>query len=641
MPTTFVSGVRSLRTRLNYVSYGHGAEGTRNRRARKPVRALAFECDFGTREQMASYARHVREKFANRMYEGYEVRVSWSREELDPDNPEDVEKAMEFGHELARALLPNTPVAITAHGDGVGHCLHLHIDFVNVQDTERCRAIRGPERTNRAVAAVTTVLSQQRGMRVVRAAQHTGAWADRRAELESAIKDARANMEPGAGWTRSLRDNTVALRVGTLIDETITVEARNIGSIEDFERALEAHGVGIIRKPLKDGTEGWTYTAEVELEGKMRRRRCKASRILRDYSADKVMETIAQEAERQRQAEEAERAESEALAQAQRDAAEHKRRENRLRRAGTKPIADALTLEEITARYEARKSGKTTEEAMARERARKAEEARKKADRERALAKADDERRRQEALARAVTVVDNPAMGPVVTVNSALVGADDSPWQIRIAPDQVSVYAGTALSELPKDADVGLRRELTLWRDGQALDVSKGTPAQQVAHSLADAMQAGIEGRWPGREMPREKWSGFAVGFDMAMQQAGSSGRVSALQVVSGMFSMFCEQIEMVGTSLRDMARDVLQRVGVRRAEEREEKTRKRVPVDAQTSFGRANQAARNLDFTRDMLKAPERKQAEHGPAPEPEPIRDEPKPLSELDLTGLKNFGE
>ena len=647
MPTTYVEPLPHLRGRLNYVVYGSGPEGTKNRREHNAVRPLAQWCSFASIEQMGTYARKVRERFGNRKYEGHEIRVSWSLEELNPESEEDVLRAMEFGHALVGELFPESPYSIVAHGDGVGGCLHLHIDIVNVTDTTTCRAIRGFGRTNWQVKSVTDVLCRERQMRVVVPQAHAGAWDERRAELEAMIDTGQEQVGEDGKWTRAMRDATVALKVGTIVNEVITSEARSIHSADDFERALGERGVGINRKQLPDGGEGWTYTVECELEGKNRRRRCKASRVLQDFSSTHIMDTIAQEAERQRQAEEAQAAEQEALAQACRDAAEHKRREERRRRrpsAGTstmpRPYGTPPTLEELQARNDAKKTDKARAEEQARERARKEQEARKAAEQERERREADA-RRQREMWARAVTVTDNPVRGPVVTVNSALIGAEDSPWQIRIDPGQAEFFAGTALKELPSSADDGLRRELMLWSEGRVVDPTRGTPARQVADSVAMAMRDGMEGRWQGCEMPHERLSGFAAGFDMAMRASGRQNRVNALQVVTGMYSQFCETIDMIGASVRDMARATLQRLGVIRAEQREGRTRAHESVDARTSFGRANQAAWNLDVTRDMPKAPERKQAEHGPAPEPEQIRDEPTPLSDLDLGGLRNFGE
>lgn len=351
MPTTYVEGLPHLGGRLNYVTYGSGTEGTRNRNERNAVRPIDFWCDFDTREELANYARGVSRHFGNRKYEAYEVRVSWSRDELKPENPEDVRAAMEFGRALVDELYPNSPCAITAHGDGIGKCLHLHIDIVNVRDTESLLAIRGRGRKNWEIRAVTDVLCRQRGMRVVRPAPHTGTWAERKEELEAKVRDTTTQLKPGDTWPRSLRDATVALRIGTLIDETIAADARNIRSVEDFESALAKRGVGITRKPLPDGGEGWTYTAEVELEGKMRRRRCKASKILRQFSAPHALATISAEAERQAEADRAAQAEAQALAQASRDAELARReREREHREAQAQTAEDLLRMRRERAR---------------------------------------------------------------------------------------------------------------------------------------------------------------------------------------------------------------------------------------------------------------------------------------------------
>lgn len=298
MPTTHISPVRSLSTRLDYVTYGSGRVGSERRRSHDASRPLSFACDFGTREDMAAYARQLRRR-KQRRYDGYEVRVSWSRDELDPGSPDDVAAAMEFGRALADELFPGSPCAITAHGDGEGGCLHLHIDVVNVSDLGTGKSICGDGRCHRVVAAVSDTLARERGMRVVEFAAHEGSWAERRAELEASNTGVLERLSEGERWPRSLRDNTVALAIGNRIDEAIRQHATEISGVDDLERVLADKGVGIIRKEAEDGV-GFTYTAQVELEGKLRKRRCKASKILRGYSADRIMETVAREAERQR-----------------------------------------------------------------------------------------------------------------------------------------------------------------------------------------------------------------------------------------------------------------------------------------------------------------------------------------------------
>ncbi len=662
MPTTYVEGLPHLGGRLNYVTYGSGTEGTRNRNERNAVRPLDFWCDFGTREELANYARGVSRHFGNRKYEAYEVRVSWSRDELKPENPEDVRAAMEFGRALVDELYPNSPCAITAHGDGVGKCLHLHIDIVNVRDTESLLAIRGRGRKNWEIRAVTDVLCRQRGMRVVRPAPHTGTWAERKEELEAKVRDTTTQLKPGDTWPRSLRDATVALRIGTLIDETIAADARNIRSVEDFESALAKRGVGITRKPLPDGGEGWTYTAEVELEGKTRRRRCKASKILRQFSAPHALDTIRAEAERQAEAERAAEAEAQALAQASRDA-ELARKERERKEKESKPDErgpgnwvgklkygddgratlnsfmqpgdlirlrsepDAVQRDLETRRDAFERAQRTAAERSQREEAarvaqRRFEQSRTQEsrdliaeigqqaaaeaelERERARRRRDDETKRQrtEALERAVQVVPRMRNATII-VNAALIGAEESPWSLKVDESMVSIFVDAAVENMPREVSPRLRREIMSWQ-GEEPQGTDGTPAAHVvAERVATQLRAGIGGTW---EMPTEQMKGFAAGFDRAMREAEADGSYGAAQFLCGMFGKFCKSVYGAAISIVQMARQTFRDIA---------------------------------DLSGTGVSQP--KQERQRAVAEPAPIREEPKPLSDLDLSGLTNFGE
>ena len=253
MPTTHVSPIRSMRTRLEYVTYGRGDELER-RIASGDTRALAQACDLGDIETAYTIARQARLAHAARRNEGYEVRVSWSPEELNPDDPEHVERAMAFGNELMRELFPNCPVVITAHGDGVGRCLHLHCDVVN-QDFETGRAIKGPSLNHKTIVAVSDRLADEWGMSKPTA--RPSRWAERRASLEARIEQAEESLneclkrDNGAVYANYLR-GTCRLAVGKYEE-----------ALQDFDAAIAAgeepegshFSRGLCRKELGD-TDG-------------------------------------------------------------------------------------------------------------------------------------------------------------------------------------------------------------------------------------------------------------------------------------------------------------------------------------------------------------------------------------------------
>lgn len=489
MPTTHVQPLRSARTRLEYVVYGNGSEGAERRRNRDMVRALAMDCDFADIEEMSEFARRMRLAHPNRHVEAYEIRISWGLDELDPAWPRDVQRAMEYARSLADTVSPDTPVTIVAHGDGVGGCLHIHMIMLNVIDMETMAAIRERWRDHRVLAAIADELATRRGMKVVERHTPEGAWELRRAELESEIESELEKVGDGK-WSRKLRDDTVALHIGNVIDETIREHAMDIRGPYGLEAALKERGVGIIIKAVDGSPEGWTYTAEVELEGKTRRRRCKASKISREYCSDRVMEVVAEEAERQLEAQRLEQQRAVAAARQQ-----EARRQERERQA----IEEQERIES-----ERRAEQEQRERAAEGQREREAREQRERMDRlhelEAELARVSDERqqadepRRQEALAalreRADRMVDVDAKGGTYTfrvdTGKARLGGD---WDFTMTEGRVLTHASLAADVLDEATMRGRTKargeDVSALRRGLDLIAENTTGAlQQMAETL-------------------------------------------------------------------------------------------------------------------------------------------------------------
>lgn len=519
MPTTHVQPLRSARTRLEYVAYGNGSEGAERRRDGDMVRALAMDCDFADIEEMAEFARRLRLAHPNRRVEAHEIRISWGLDELDPTRPRDVQRAMEYARSLADTISPGTPVTIVAHGDGVGCCLHVHMVMLNVSDLQTMSAIRERWRDHRVLAAIADELATQRGMKVVERNSHECAWELRRAELEGEIESELERVGDGK-WSRKLRDDTVALHIGNVIDETIREHAMDIRGPYGLEAALKERGVGIIIKAVDGSPEGWTYTAEVELEGKTRRRRCKASKISREYCSDRVMEVVAEEAERQLEAQRLEQQRAAAAARQQ-----EARRQERERQA----IEEQERIES-----ERRAAQERRERAVAGQREREAREQRERMDRlheiEAELARVSDERqqadepRRQEALAalreRADRMVDVDARGGTYTfrVNTgkARLGGD---WDFTMTEGRVLTHASLAADVLDEATMRGRTKargeDVGALRRGLDLIAENGSGAiREMAENLRNVAEQRLrQGKARGRQ-PIMFW-------DMCLREAG------------------------------------------------------------------------------------------------------------------------
>lgn len=316
MPTTRLSPVVRVAGKVEYILYGAGDEKKQNK-MNGTTRTLAETYDLGSAENTVAYGHEIRRRFSNRNLEAHELRVSWSPEELSPDNPEDVDKAMRYGLKLCRRVAPGCPVFVAAHGDGAGGCLHLHCVIMN-NSLETDKAFSGDGRHHKIVSAKADELAREWGMNVVERST-PGSWIEKKAKLEADLEHYEMT-DDGAKWSRGHREAYVQLTFGNIIDGVLNDDS--VVDMESFEKVLGARGVGIKRKETteKDGSVsvGFTYTSKFEIEGKTRSRRCKASKISSEFAANHIEETIAERiAERERIAE-AKRIEKERRAEIER-----------------------------------------------------------------------------------------------------------------------------------------------------------------------------------------------------------------------------------------------------------------------------------------------------------------------------------
>ncbi|MFR1168227.1 MAG: hypothetical protein ACLSDQ_11995, partial [Adlercreutzia equolifaciens] len=95
--------------RAHVVRNSEGKKRTRNIRE-KTNRIAAQMGDMGTREDFIRFCSAMRRQSqGTRLNEGYELRVSWSPEELSRDSPEDIQRACEYDYLLCKEVAPNAP----------------------------------------------------------------------------------------------------------------------------------------------------------------------------------------------------------------------------------------------------------------------------------------------------------------------------------------------------------------------------------------------------------------------------------------------------------------------------------------------------------------------------------------------------
>ena len=207
MSTTHIQPLPNVRGRMSYTELGEGKKRTRNIRE-KTNRIAAQMGDMGTREDFIRFCSAMRRQSqGTRLNEGYELRVSWSPEELSRDSPEDIQRACEYGYALCKEVAPNAPCWVTVHTDGEGGCVHVHATIAN-HDLESGTAIaHGTDHAT--VKRKNDRLSREMGFTVVgpEPAREKTTWAERKGQfgiesfervLGNRVADARdhaSNME--------------------------------------------------------------------------------------------------------------------------------------------------------------------------------------------------------------------------------------------------------------------------------------------------------------------------------------------------------------------------------------------------------------------------------------------------------------
>lgn len=167
MSVTNIRVGASARGALLYQLYGLGPEGTQRRKA-GDHRAVGFISDYGHSPNSAVWA-HIRD--AERVGRSRRARSealtlihSFPKEEMDPQNPEDIQRVGELGYELAKRLYPNSAVTVVVHNDSKGQNLHSHITVTN-EDMTTGKAIRA-NKLHRQVQKVNDELMRDHGLTV-------------------------------------------------------------------------------------------------------------------------------------------------------------------------------------------------------------------------------------------------------------------------------------------------------------------------------------------------------------------------------------------------------------------------------------------------------------------------------------------
>lgn len=268
MSTTHVQSLPNVRGRMSYTEFGEG----KRRRAHLENgtdRIAAQMGDAASRGDFIVYCEGQKHRHPNAVNEGYELRISWATDELDPSKADDIQRGMEYAYTLCHELAPDSMCWVTMHVDGEGGCVHAHATIAN-HDARTGQVINKGDTSLYAprVKAVNDELSRENGFSVLGADKEMSLWEQK-----------RETFQPGS-FDRRLGD-----RVADARDRSST--------LDEFRRNLELSGVTLketTKTDRKTGevTTGWSYKAADEWGPKRRTRKRRASNLADDLTREGI-----------------------------------------------------------------------------------------------------------------------------------------------------------------------------------------------------------------------------------------------------------------------------------------------------------------------------------------------------------------
>lgn len=242
-----------------YAAYGRG-EDAKNRTVRATKMSFWSQDLVGTPEAWCRRGlEDVKASKTKRTNQAILLTQSFSPDEFDKDNPEDIEKVHRAGVELAQELCPNSPYFVGTHADAKGGHLHNHIVVLN-HDYKTGKAAPKKAKKHSFVKAANDRVMKRLGMQVLEAEPVHLTQQERRAQKQGKnINAVPLNQFTEDTWRATLRAQIDALAG----DEKVQ-------SMEDFFAYAPKFGLSIRRRAGKGHNAGKEFLsyALVDDDGK-------------------------------------------------------------------------------------------------------------------------------------------------------------------------------------------------------------------------------------------------------------------------------------------------------------------------------------------------------------------------------------
>lgn len=270
-----------------YVFFGSGAQAEENRRTGH-CRAVKHLSDLAsTPENILSGTRafgaQMRSK--GRSVEALTLVHSFSPQELQADNEEHQELALQLAYELSERAYPGSLKTVVVHADADGGQLHTHTVVFN--ETETGRAIRA-NKLHRQVARLNDELMRENGLEVCQPVASRDS---------QAVYHAKKRVEKGTEKPRDRDAITWEEELKLKVDEAVLNPA--VKDMDSFQEVLGASGVEVSYGKRRNRA---TFKMKSEETGKTSSRRGAnlGTRYTLEGLAASIAEQVALRAENER-----------------------------------------------------------------------------------------------------------------------------------------------------------------------------------------------------------------------------------------------------------------------------------------------------------------------------------------------------
>lgn len=227
-------------------------------------RAAHYMSNAGSPRGWANQARQVAEIYG-REIEAQHIIVSFSKDDVDPANPQQRDDAMMAVWDLLNKVAPASEKLALAHDDADGGHFHVHAAITN-HDQETGHRLRGAS-THWQIKPVHDEVMKKHGFSVP---EPGVTWADKRPSV-----------------ARRKDDPTFTVALGDKISEVL--EQSEATDFESFRQELAEEGVTVTAQ-AKNGVSALTY--KMYNEGKGRETRRSASKLAKEFCWDGLQENF-------------------------------------------------------------------------------------------------------------------------------------------------------------------------------------------------------------------------------------------------------------------------------------------------------------------------------------------------------------